>query len=403
MDGILVKVLEPERWFSPLALIGVGILLIVIIDAARSHAGKPRRIGQILRREIVVLAVLPMLSLGLVLTDRSTRHLSEVSTARVEAGASAVSASLEARLEKLQDAVETAALSMANGARLDEQRIRESLLQFHGINKEFISTLVADSSGQLIGATIARGAAIEPVDTTGIQVGDREYFREPMRTGTRYLSNAFRGRGLGKDIIVAASAPVHRSDGSIAAVIEASTDFSRLGDVADPSLLPENAQFVILDPAGHVAASNEPETFLPLTTPGPESRGEQDDGDYIAAQRVTGNGWTVLVRLPQSSIRDEIAADLIISGVWIASVLVLSLILANVLARRVSQPLITLAHEISDYEPPSPPHEITIPKGAPSEVGMLARHFYLSARRLNQLYETRLGSHGGAGRGDSSS
>jgi signal transduction histidine kinase len=53
-------------------------------------------------------------------------------------------------------------------------------------------------------------------------VADRDYFREPMASARSHVSGVFRGRGFGRDLLVAVSAPVISRSGEPLGVIEGS-------------------------------------------------------------------------------------------------------------------------------------------------------------------------------------
>jgi GNAT superfamily N-acetyltransferase len=385
--GQIVSIIfRTEHWTSPLTLAGLVLLSVVVITAVPKPARRSEGIGRILRRDIVIMTLLPMLSLALLLTDRSIRYLSEGTVASVEAAVAGLSAIFEERLENAQDAVNVLALNLGAVRDAEDTALKSLLLRFHEIHPEFISTLAADAEGQVIAATIATGDGIVARDARDVRVADRDYFREPMRTGQRYLSPAFRGRGLGSDVIVAASAPVTGHDGPGPAVLEGSIDFVRLGEVARNYPLPESAEFVVLDPSGQVAASNRPLTFRPLSVPGDGLLSQTDEDAYISARGDISDGWEVIVRLPVARLHELVMADLVVSAVWLAISLSLALVLAAVLTARVSQPLQHLAEAVKEYVPPASTDRIAVTSRAPQEVRILARHFNLSARRMNELY-----------------
>jgi len=383
---IISNIMGRDHWMSPLTLAGVGLLAVVLVAALPWRPRRSERIGRILRRDIVIMTVLPLLSLSLVFTDRSMRHLSEGMAASLEAAATGLAGILADRLEKAQDAVAGLALALERAPRLSEAGVEELLVGFHQINGEFISTLAADPDGRVVAATMALPEGVRAVDAGTVTVTDREYFRKPLDTGDRYLSSAFLGRGLGSDVIVAASAPVAGPVDRKLAVVEASIDFVRLGMVGRDFPLPESAEFVILDPAGRVAASSHPDEFGPLSIPGRDALGGNGEREYLVAGRQTANGWTVVVRLPRARLGERVAADLFISAIWLSAALALALTMAAAVTSRVSGPLRTLADAVKDYLPPAPTDRIAVSSSAPQEVRMLARHFNLSARRMNELY-----------------
>ncbi|MGD8906802.1 MAG: hypothetical protein PVG58_07905, partial [Gammaproteobacteria bacterium] len=91
-------IFRAEHWTSPLTLAGLALLSVVVITAIPKPARRSEGIGRILRRDIVIMTLLPMLSLALLLTDRSTRYLSEGTVASVEGAVAGLSATFGERL-----------------------------------------------------------------------------------------------------------------------------------------------------------------------------------------------------------------------------------------------------------------------------------------------------------------
>ncbi len=378
-----------EHWTSPMTLAGLVLLVFVILTAVPKPYRRSEPIGRILRRDIVIMTMLPMLSLALVLTDRSTRHLSEGTLGALEAVAAGLSSTLGERLDKAQAIVQSLALTVQSLPDANQPLLQQLLIRYQETNPEFISMLAVRGDGSVIAATLADDSGVVAADVDEMMVADRDYFRQPLRTGEPFLSSAFVGRGLGSDVIVATSAPVLDPAPGAPVVVEGSIDFDRLGQVVRDYPLPESAEVVVLDPQGRVAASNRPRSFRPLSEPGAAFLEETADGGYISASRKTDNAWTVIVRLPAASLQQQIAADLVISAIWVAAGLSLALLLAAVLTSRVSAPLQRLAEAVKGYVPPRSTDRIAVPSRAPQEIRMLARHFNLSARRMNEMY-TRL-------------
>jgi len=94
-------------------------------------------------------------------------------------------------------------------------------------------------------------------------VADRAYFRVPARTGKPFISNAFRGRGMGIDPLVAISAPLRRA-GRFDGVVEGSI---RADSIAGTRALPlrgRGYEFLLVDRIGQViyASPGLPYRFL---------------------------------------------------------------------------------------------------------------------------------------------
>lgn len=81
----------------------------------------------------------------------------------------------------------------------------------------FVTAIATDRAGTIV----AIDPASRSVGPALPSVADREYFREPARTGEPFVSNAFRGRGLGTDALVGVSAPLFEG-GAFDGVVEGS-------------------------------------------------------------------------------------------------------------------------------------------------------------------------------------
>ncbi|QQQ00323.1 diguanylate cyclase [Lysobacter enzymogenes] len=188
---------------------------------------------------LVMAVVLPSLAFGAAMVlARYRAELDEID-ARTAASAHVLAHELDESLAALQASLHVLA---AAGAR---HRLDWSV-ELPELQRRYppILTLIAtDARGRVIGAAPAAAAA----RAVGLDVSDRDYFRQPARSGRDYISDAFVGRGLGSDPLVVVSVPRYR-DGAFAGVIEAS--------LAPAHVYDENGhgdyETVLLDRAGRV-------------------------------------------------------------------------------------------------------------------------------------------------------
>jgi hypothetical protein len=177
MDDKITAVVTSQQRNSPLAPIGVGVLLQIAFVGAHAQAGKPSHIARKLRGVTVVLAVLPMLFLGRAVGDRWTRHRPGESAGRVDAMAGAARAAQETRLESSRDTVSTAMLTSVSRLGRVSEAVCEPLMELHRNKQEFISTPGADAPGPVPGRTIASATTLEYEESGGIRVFNRAHAR----------------------------------------------------------------------------------------------------------------------------------------------------------------------------------------------------------------------------------
>ena len=86
----------------------------------------------------------------------------------------------------------------------------------------FITMLLADQDGRVLtGAPKSFYDNFASLPLEKQTVKDRSYFTSPKQTGEAFISDVFRGRGFGNDIIVAISNPIHK-DASFNGIVEGS-------------------------------------------------------------------------------------------------------------------------------------------------------------------------------------
>lgn len=117
----------------------------------------------------------------------------------------------------------------------------------------FITMLVADAAGRIVQA--APGDSLARL--RGSSVEDREYFRAVRDSRRPFVSGVFRGRGFGRDILVAMSVPMFDRDGGFAGIVEASVQVDRLGQMAATTSEHDQIQLVLVDSSGRVIYADE--------------------------------------------------------------------------------------------------------------------------------------------------
>ena len=122
-----------------------------------------------------------------------------------------------------------------------------------------LTMLVADAAGRVQ----VSDPELRPAGTPVRMVTDRDYFRIPAATSRAYVSDAFRGRALGRDPLVAVSAPLLR-DGRFAGVVEASIRSDAFAALRGRSLQQRGYELLLVDRRHTVIYATDALPWQPL-------------------------------------------------------------------------------------------------------------------------------------------
>ena len=249
---------------------------------------------------------------------------------------------------------------------------------------ELLTLLAADASGRVVAASAIR-ADLDVSRVIGTSVVDREYFARPMQSGMPYVSDTFRGRGFGSDLIVALSAPIARKGERPRGVIEASLNLSVLEQFLQSASARHGYTLVLTDRAGRVVASRGRGEFAKgVQFAEPAGAAQPDDARDLGA-RVDGpdrwmlgratvprHGWTVYVLQPRAALlpvfERQLRAVVRDTAIALGATFLLSVLIALSLAR----PLRRFAAALEDE---SERHLRDLPRAwrhAPREIRYLA-------------------------------
>ena len=215
------------------------------------------------------------------------------------------------------------------GSAGDPARWQEDLARQRRNYPGFITMLVTDGAGAVRFSDPALA-----VPTAALRnVADRAYFRVPARTGDSYVSDAFLGRSLGTDPLVAISAPLTGPEG-FAGVVEGSIRSNTVAAARFGALQARGYEVLLLDGMGRVIHASGGIPLKPLDVVGasgfgpmlhlrgaaavPASRGLQllrgvlrDGGDAYAASADLASGWQLLVLVPKRLLDAEVRARIL--------------------------------------------------------------------------------------------
>lgn len=278
---------------------------------------RPWSLQRAFARLLLLAALLPAIAFALIMvvSERldERRELSE----RLATSARLTAANIDTFLANQLAGV--ALLADARSARPEDwdADLADLLRRF----PDLLTVLVTDAQGRVLAAHTRDG----PVETRLEPVDDREYFTVPRRTGRANVSEAFLGRGLGADPLVAVSAPLRRArrfDG----VIEASIRVDTFTGELNKAFVARGYEMMLVDQARRVVAAT-PGMGVAFLDPvdverrfaAPRGGGAAfrngvlaDGGGGFVARAELGNGWTQILVFRQTSLAYGVTRRLLV-------------------------------------------------------------------------------------------
>lgn len=389
-------------------LVGYGVLLLwESVTRGRSRwAGRllPGSLRARLLVGLLQLALLPALGITLTLFQRQATQYEDQSRRQVVDLARSLSLQTDEFLDRHTQGVRSAAESIQLDGRPDPARIAEWLDRFHRVYGDFLTMLAADGRGQIVAATRRQEGYVTAASSSFDGVADREYFREPMRTGQAYLSRVFQGRGLGHDPIVAVSAPI-TIQGARWGVVEGSLDLRVFARFEEQSTSLIGGELVILDDRHQVIFASRATglkvlqdlTDTPLLAAVrsqaaravvvPVTGAAAQSTSFLGAGHLTRQGWQVIVLRPERGVLAALRQQMTATLGWLMASVVSALLVAAALGRGVSSPLRHLQQSIIDYRLDGPPGRFGRLRGLTSEYRKVFRHLHRMSWHLRRNYQ----------------
>ncbi len=318
-------------------------------------------LARVLFQRFGVIIGLTLATLTLVAGRNFDRTHQQVAETALSAGAREVARNLEAMLRSHQRAL--AVLASDSRAPLPAPELSARLGEIRHHYPGFLTMLGTDRSGRIIAAAPAAASDGTVLAASGQSVADRPYFQEPMRTGREFLSEVFRGRGFGSDLIVALSAPVFDRHRQPIGIVEGSLDLRNLLVVVAGASRYSHRSVLITDRAGQIVVSNGILRRAPLSRLEDDSllRAPPPAGDSVA-RVVLGQaspelfllsraalpelGWHVYLAEPVWTSQRRIAGFYLLTALAAGLGLLVAMFLARCTARAVTEPLGRLVETI---------------------------------------------------------
>ncbi len=241
----IFAILAAKLTLNHIVAVSIAVFLLRQTELATWLDGRAigrRRMRDTVFMSVFVLGVAPLLLAGLgtatLLWVYSTREDEEM----LSATSQRILGQLDLFLSLHEAAIQSAAGAVERG--MDPSVILEETQRAH---PAFITMLATDATGRLMHAA-PRG--LPGVKTT--DVADRDYFRVPRETGSSYVSGVFRGRGFGRDTLVAISAPHFTAERRFAGVVEGSLEVQSFARRIIDANLGEGIGITLADASGRV-------------------------------------------------------------------------------------------------------------------------------------------------------
>lgn len=405
----------PTRWillikypFNGLLALLVAAVLLRARWLARMTGGtippRQERLEQLLVSTYTPVVLAPLLIVAASVGSSVTNRYLQQQHDNLRRAAEVIAGDLSGSLSFLQKAISDAAADIA------AQGVENApivLQKFHRSYAQFGTMLFASATGEVeYSVGTLQGRSVEQTRGVGFSVADREYFQVPMGTGRVFLSNGFKGRALGSDLIFAISAPVLGREGRPGGVVEASV-LLQGPHGGRPSLVRDwsERQFAVIDGNGRVILTNSGESFRPLenlrirfnlTAHGPGNiqpelvecvlrDGHPPEVVLRSSVPVPGQRWRVVVDLPLREVLRQAAEGYVIAACWMGAAWLLALGVTRVVSAQITRPFRYLAaiSRLDDAKldagrvPPPPP-------GMPAELAELGRELIHSRHAISR-------------------
>ncbi len=389
-----------------IAFLGLVALVTLVYVAprmrtafARAFAGRSLRSSLLITTSLV--GILPALTTAIVLAERSANARYEQIASRLADSATVAANEVDLFIDKHIAAVTSAAGVISAHQNPSDDTMFRWLTMYHDIYQDFLTMLTADQTGDIRTATVLlNGKPAAVSELNGQNVADRPYFKQPMATGTAFVSDVFRGRGLGDDPIVAVSAPLENSAGERFGILEGSLNLRAFARIEKNVALLDDAVMLILDEKERVIFASPKGDFGILeslagsmhrtgVTAYADNVTENvfETADFVAAQARSGNGWRVIIRVPASAVQMQTSKDYRLAALLMLFAAAIGIGLATIGARRVTSALDNLNESIDAFTLEGSGANFEIPIDTPAEFIPVLDHMRSRSQHLRATHE----------------
>ncbi len=353
---------------------------------------------------LTLVGSLPVLALGLLLAERSATDRLDRMSVRMESTVDTFVLGVDQFFDKHVAGMTSSASAIGSAGRYDKLSMSRWLKLYHRVYSDYLTMLHADFHGDIITATSNMTGFLTILeDIEAENVADREYFRGALESGSTYVSDVFKGRGLGDDVIVAISAPIRNADGNFIGIVEGSLNLGAFADIERQGPSMDGAAIILVDQQNRVIYSSENTDFTPLqtiasepfididreTTPHTEYvfRDPDTTNEYLGVSATTRNGWRAYLRVPLKSVRDQVLTDYKAAALIVLLSIALSWLLAAAIVRRVSYSIADMNRAVTEFRLDGSGGEIRTPLSTFREFRPVYTEMRRRAIHLRQTYK----------------
>jgi diguanylate cyclase (GGDEF)-like protein len=377
-------------WPTIVALAGVLLFLLLGVYAGlllnNDHLPRYLRLPHpaTLRGRLILaftlVAILPAVSLALVLSERASQQRIERSATALQAQADDIAHTLQYLLDVTRSAISVAANHIQREGEFTSESLGGWLQLHHAAQPGLRSMLVVSGDGAVTAATVRGSGAPSPYAGPPLRVRENDPVYRALSAGQPHASGTVSDPLSGSPAILV-SMPLRAPDGSLWGVVAAVLDQSSLSAL-EPWVTDLTTELIVTDAENRILYASEGSGFRALqqVAPGMLARragtfGIQANGADGATTRFIGatsqldNGWRVQRYRPYATVRAALLEEYAVAFGWLVAALVISLCLAIALAGSVAGPLHALDRAVNDFDfdmdqelprpPPDAPREIS--------------------------------------------
>lgn len=368
----LSDLIFPNNWATIVQYPANGLLMVMIAVAALSSRRFRRLVGMpleiegrhslrdVLFQRFGLIVILTTATLAIFVGYNRNHVLRQQAQESLIADAREVARDIANKIDAHQRVLQL----LANHAEVEADTMNELLEATRDQFPSFLTMLSADRAGYIIAAAPSISPDGIDILRSRMNVADRAYFREPLRTGRPYISPVFRGRGFGDDLIIALSAPTVQNESNGTAIVEGSLDLKKfIGDVAGPKQI-EGRGLLLVDSIGQVVASsgvlqqpllvdiaNSPLARLAKRSQSPVFEFTHTDGRgreamLVSYTTIAPHGWRIYLAEPVWRFQSTLASFYLATFVASAIAIALAVLLARHTATDVTRPLAAVVGSI---------------------------------------------------------
>ncbi|CCQ10123.1 putative signal transduction histidine kinase two-component system with Protein-glutamate methylesterase domain [Pseudoalteromonas luteoviolacea B = ATCC 29581] len=308
---------------------------------------------KMLNYTISILIVVVVLVTSIVLTNNYHARLENEVNAQLNESSTLITKQIEDYLIAYRRSIVLTARSIEQGVE-KENALRNMML----LHPNFRTAIVANNQA-LVTHFYPEGFKLMMMDANK-SIADRDYYQAAIHHPEGFISDIFRGRGMGNDPIVAISAPI--MNGAVfEGIVEGSLIFESFEKFV-PQLLTTKGQLLILDSANKVVYSSLKSEFKTLDQltqvdflrfNSQAHLYQTTSGEMFYYHQTSSRelGWQVITLLERKYVNLAAASAWGLSSFLALTVILLSSIFVSQFARVLVNPIERLSSHINDFDP----------------------------------------------------